>query len=225
MVNDYIQPLQSIWDKLLENVVLKASDWLVQFIYAVAILLIGYLVAKLIKQIIVKLLQSTKIDQWIEEQNLSAALGNRDISVIAGKIAQWWITIVVLQQVMEVLRLGVIGGYLQAIAAQISLGLAALVMIIIGLLIARYVRNAIESTTHRFRRSLAVAVEIVVIYVTAVIALKTVGINVTMLEQAFLIAVAACALVIAIIIGISFGLAFKDDAQSIASDIRKAVKR
>ena len=48
-------------------------------ILGVVIIGIGWFIGNLVKKIVVKILQSTKIDQWIDEQNLTAAIGGKEI--------------------------------------------------------------------------------------------------------------------------------------------------
>jgi len=219
------EQLQDLGTRLVDILVVQASQWLIQLIAVIIIVLVGYLVAKIVKQIVVKLLQSTKIDQWVDEQNLTAAIGGREVSDLAGSIVKWWIVVVVLQQSLRVLQLDVLGGYLGAIANWIMVALVALVMVIVGLLIARYARNAIQATAHSYKRTLGIALELVIIYVVVVVALRTMGFPVQLLEDAFRIAFFAFALVVAIIIGISFGLAFREDAQRLVSEIKKTTKK
>jgi hypothetical protein len=225
MTNPYLGSIQTIGGNLLDILVLQATQWIVKLLSVVVIVLVGYIVAKVIKQIVIKLLQSTKIDQWVDEQNLTAAIGGREVSILAGSIVKWWIVVVVLQQSLIVLQLDVLGGFLGALANYILLALVAMVMIIIGLLLARYARNAIQSTTHSYKKPVGVISELVIIYLAVILALRTIGLNVTILEDAFRIAFAAFALVLAITVGISFGLAFRTEAQKMVSDIKKLAKK
>ncbi len=221
ITNHYLQPIQSIGSNLLDILVYDAARWVAQLIAVVIIVLIGYFVAKVIKQVVIKLLQSTKVDQWVDEQNLTAAIGGREVSVLTGSIVKWWIIAVVLQQALISLNLGVLGGYLGAISNYILIGLVALVMIIVGMLLGRYARNAVQATSHKYKKTVGIALELVIIYVALVLALRTIGINVSILEDAFRIGFAAFALTLAIILGLSFGLAFKEDAQWIVSELKR----
>lgn len=225
MSNPYLQPITTITSNLADILVFQATQWLIKLIAVVIIFVVGWLVAKVVKQIVVKLLQSTKVDQWVDEQNLTAAIGGREVSQIVGSIVKWWIVVIVLQQSLAVLQLDVLGGFLGALASWILAALVALVMLIIGLLLARYARNAVQATDHKYKRTAGIVLEIVIIYLAVVLALRTVKVDVTILEDAFRIAFAAFALVIAIIVGVSFGLAFKEDAQKIVTEIRKLPKK
>jgi hypothetical protein len=98
-------------------------------------------------------------------------------------------------------------------------------MIIVGLLLARYARNSVQATTHKYKRPVALVLELAIIYLSVVLALRTVGIPVTILEDAFRIAFAAFSLVVAIVIGLSFGLAFREDAQKLVGELRKVGKK
>ncbi len=205
-----------LWASFIENVP--------GLVFATAIIIIGWIVGKIVKQIVIKLLQSTKIDQWVDEQNLTAAIGGQELSVLIGSFVKWYIIAVFLAQAVGWIKLDVLKDFLQLIVEWIPLVLGALVIVLLGLLIGRFARNAVEATQHRLKKTVAVAAELIIIYIAAVIALDTIGFNVTILVDAFRIALAAFAITIAIIIGVAFGLAFKDDAKKVIADLRKGAK-
>ena len=221
MVNHYLEPIQTIGNNLVDILVYDAAKWIAQLVAVVLIVLIGYLVAKVVKQVVIKLLQSTRVDQWVDERNLTASIGGREVSELAGSIAKWWIVAVVLQQALINLNLGVLGGYLGAISNYIILALFTIIMMVGGLLLARYARNAIQVTTHKYKKQAGLVVEVLVIYVVLLLALRTIGINVTILEDAFRIGFGAFVLVLAIILGISFGLAFREDAEKMVAELKR----
>ncbi|MEK6973105.1 MAG: hypothetical protein AABW72_03635 [archaeon] len=192
---------------------------------AIIIVLIGWIIGKVIKKIIVTLIQQTKIDEWVEEQNLTAAIGGQKISNIVGSFLKWYIIAIFLIQAVTAFQLTVLQEFLTVLAYYIPQIIVALLILVIGLLIGRYVRNIVDATTYFHKRTIGIIAEVIIIYVAIVLGLDTIqGVDVTILLDAFRISLLAFTLTIAIIVGITLGFAFKDDAKDLISEIRKKAK-
>ena len=190
---------------------------------ALIIILIGVVIGRIVKEIVVRLLQASKVDNWVEEHKLKAAIGNMKVSVIAGSFVKWYIIALFLAQSVALVNMEVLKAFMQNLVNWIPLALKALVVFIGGLLIARFVRNMIETAQHQYKRTVATIVEAIIIYMGIVMALNTVGINTQILLYAFVVAFSALVLVAAIVVGIAFGMAFFKDAKQIVADIRKEI--
>ena len=190
-------------------------------IIAIVLLAIGYIVAVIARMIIVTILDATMIDKWFEEQNLSVALGGKKVSTIVGLFAQWYIIAIFLAQSVSTFQLATLRDFLTKLADYIPLVLAALVIFAAGLLVARYIRNAVDSTKYKFKKTVGLVVEILIVYIALVIALQNIGVNVEILVNLFNIALTAFVLAMAIIVGISFGFAFKGEAKKFVDDLKK----
>lgn len=209
--------LLNLWSKFVEIIP--------GLLAALVIVIIGWIIAKILKEIVVKILQSAKLDQWIAEKNLSKAIGNRELSAILGKLVKWYVIIVFLGQAVALIQLDVLRNFAWVLVLYVPLVLGGILLLIMGLLLGKYVFNHITATGHKFAKTVAYLAESFVIYVAVVMALQTIGFDVTILLDAFRIAVFAFALAIALIIGISFGLAFKDEAKTIVADLKKTVQQ
>ena len=135
-----------------------------------------------------------------------------------------YVILTFLTQATEFVMLGSIRAFLNALIYYIPLVIAGLIIIVLGLLLARFVRNKIDATQHKFKKTFAGVAEIVIIYLAVVIALRRIGIDVTLLEWGFLIALTVFLVVIALIIGLGVASAFKDDAREFVSEIKKEMK-
>lgn len=188
---------------------------------ALIIILVGVIVGRILKELVVRVLQGAKIDSWIEEHKLKSAIGNTHISNIAGSFVKWYTIALFLAQAVELVQMQVLKGFMQALVSYIPLVLAGLIVLIGGLLVAKYVRNLIESTQHQYKKTIAVIVEVIIIYMSAVMALRTAGFDVEILVSAFNIAFTALVLALAITLGLAFGIAFFKDAKQIVADLKK----
>ncbi|MDO8427826.1 MAG: hypothetical protein Q7S92_01300 [Candidatus Diapherotrites archaeon] len=195
--------------------------FLPQLIGAIIIILVGWIAAKILKHAVVMLLEHSTLDKWVEEQNLTAAIGGKKISQLVGSITKWFVIAIFLSQAVATFNLMVLGSFLARLADYIVLFLVAVVIVSIGLIVGRYVRHSVEATEHMHKRAVGMILEIVLVYMALVIGLQNLGLRVDVLVDLFRIAFTGFTLTIAIIVGLGFGLAFKDQAKDILGDISK----
>jgi hypothetical protein len=193
-------------------------------IAALIVIIIGIIVARIVKKIVEKVLEAARIDAWIADHKLSSAIGNAKLSKIVGVLVKWYVIVLFLAQAMDLIGMKVLRDFTAYLVRYIPKAAAGAFIFVLGLLVAKYVRVLLEGTGHKYKRTVATVVEWLVIYVVLVIALQTAGINVTILVEAFKIAVTAFAIVLAIIIGIVAALSFKKEIQSLVNEVRKEVK-
>jgi len=191
---------------------------------ALLLIILGYIIGWIIKKVIVRFLQSTKIDAWMSDQNLVSAIGNKKISQVAGSIAKWYVFFVFFKQAVELVNLITLREAIGFWIGYALLAIAAIVVIIAGLIIGRYVRNAIGMTKHSLRASAGLIVELAIVYVAVVMGIRLIGLPTQLLEAAFMIAFAGVVIAISLAIGISFGFALKDEAKIIVKEMKKSKK-
>jgi hypothetical protein len=199
-------------------------NFLPQLIGALVIIVVGWIVAKILKKIVVTLLEHSTLDKWVEEQNLTAAIGGKKISALMGTVVKWFVIAIFLSQAVSTFQLQVLGTFLAQLANYIVLFLVAVVIISIGLITGRYVRHAIEATDHNQKRVVGLILEVIVIYLSLVIGLQNLGLQVTVLVDLFRIAFTGFVLTVALVVGIGFGLAFKDEAKGLMGGFTKEFK-
>ena len=216
-ITDIGTALQGAFGNLLDAFV----DAIPGIIIAVLLVIIGWFVGKLLQIVTVKLLKTSGIDEYIKKVNLTSALGNITISRIAGKIVEWYIILIFLQQAVVFLGEGPVSNFIGQIVGYIPEGLAGIIIIVIGLLFGRYISNKIQATQHRYKQTAASVAEFIIAYMALVMGLGTMGLDVTILIEAFKIGFTALVLVAAIVVGIAFGLAFRTDAKRIIAELKK----
>jgi hypothetical protein len=188
---------------------------------AIIIFCVGWVAGVICKRIVMKILQKTRVDDWMEEQNLVSAIGNKKISAIAGSIVKWYIIAVFIAQAVELVQLKVLREFVTSAVYWFPNLILAGLIIFAGLILGRYIRNAIEATKHSFKCTIGLVLEILIIYAAVVMAVQTIKIDATILIVAFALAVGGFVIAIGIATGISFGLALKDEAKSIVKELRK----
>jgi hypothetical protein len=190
------------------------------------LLVAGYIVGFIIKRIVLRLLASMRIDEWLEEQNLSDAIAGRTVSNIIAGIFQWSIILLFLAQGAALMQYEVLKSTLQGLVYFVYLFILAILIGLAGLIIARYVRNILEVSMTRFRKIIGIAAELLILYMAVVMALKVIPtIDTTILEYAFIIGFGSIAFAGALAIGLGFGLAFKDEAKAMLKEWETPKKR
>jgi hypothetical protein len=192
---------------------------------AIAFIIAGYFIGVVVKIIISKLLGKMGLDEWFEEQNLLAAIGNKSVSEVAGTIAKWYIFFIFLKQSVELVNLVTLNEVLGFWIQYALLIIVALCVIIGGMIIGRFARNAIETSKHSLSKVFGLGVEIIVVYIAVVMAIDILMLPTTLLEFAFLIALAGIVLSVSLMVGIGFGLAMKDEAKVIIKELKKPIKK
>jgi len=240
MANILNEFVGSIYDAVVTNIGREFIRVIPGLVAAIIIVLIGWVLARIIKQVVIKLLQSTKIDQWIDEQNLTAAIGGKEVSALVGSLTKWYVLGIFLAQAVGWLKLETFRVYLERLfvfsgeagaPSPIFFSLlGGVVVMAAGLLIARYFRNRIEATTFRLKRIFGLGLEGVVLLFTGVLALTlVVGADIANivldLLQLFLTPfIQAFAWVLAIVVGISLLTNSRAELKKVVDELKKSVK-
>lgn len=208
------------------------------YLVGVAILiLIGWVIGKILKQIVIRVLQTTRVDQWLDEQNLAAAIGGKEVSVLAGSLVKWYVIVLFLAAATglcispsangECVKLAALENFFTALVAYIPKVLGGIVVFVGGLLLGRYAKNAVEITQHKFKKLASGLAEGLIVLFSGILALTMILGESTMLVLRGYLSdfigpfITAFAWVTAIVVGISLLLNFKEDLRKFALDIIK----
>jgi len=209
-----LDPLVTLWNSFVSV--------LPGLLAAIIILIVGYFVAFLIGHALKLLLEKLGLNRWVYSSALSKAIGHTNVAAFLGEILKWYIFIIFFQVAVDLLQLGTLSDLLKSFVLWLPNVIAAVVILLAGVALALYVEIKIrEHTKMKGMRFVAGLAKIVVLLLVAMIALKQIGIDITILENTFLVIVATLGLGIAIAIGLGFGAAFKGIAPGVIKGIRK----
>ncbi len=209
-----VNPLRSIWNGII-NV-------LPGLVAAVIILIVGYLIALVLSYIVEKLLDKVKFDHLVMERtNLKSIIGKFRLSHFLSIITKWYVFILFLPPSASVIRLDPLAYFLLEVARWVPNVIVAVILGIIGVMAAEYVAKKINDTKVRAAEILAGVAKMVIFIFTALIVLDQIGVKVAVAQSSFLIILAGIMLAIALMLGIGFGHAFKDEARNIIKETKK----
>ena len=188
----------------------KISAFIPKLIGAMIILLVGWLVARLVRYGTVKLLQLIKLDQISDATGVKEFLakGNihKSISEIVGSLIYWFLLIIVLVAALDALGLAIVSGLLNSVVLYIPNVIAAVIVLTLGVLLGSFLDAAIRTTASNAGLSIANGLGKVALYgimvFSASIALIQLGIGSDVIASSFEIALGAVALALALAFGL-----------------------
>jgi hypothetical protein len=217
--------VEIIGTDIFSSIWLAFLDILPNLVVAIAFIILGYILGLIAKAVIVRIFSLVGIDEWFEEQNLLAAIGNKNFSEIAGTIAKWYLFFIFIKQAVEIVNLVTLNQVLGFWIQYALLAIVAIGVIIGGLIIGRFARNAIEATGHSLRRVIGLMLELIIAYIAFVMGISIVGLPTYLLESAFIIAFFGMIFALSLMIGLGFGLALKDEAKTVIKELKKSTKK
>lgn len=219
-----------MWETLIvgpvKSVISQAGLFISALAGVVVILLIGWIIAKIVRNIIVRLLKV--IDSLAETAGVNDVLAKGGIkyspSGLVGAIFYWLILLATLSVAINTVGLTVAADLLNQVILYIPNVIAAIIVLILGGFAARFLTNVVQATTANIgleqSRLLGKIVEVIVIVFVIVVALEQLRIGQYVIGPATLIILASLGLAIAL----AFGLGARDLAKDTLEDLIKKLK-
>ena len=177
------------------------------------LLFLGWGIGKILGRIAEEIIKRSKIESVLFEKKPVISL-----SSLASIIVSWSIYLLFIKAGVDVLGIKAISDILASLLSFIPRFVAFLVVFFAGYFISEYLRVSIEKSEIEYRRLIAKIVFWLGIYVSAIIALPLVGIDVFILQLLLLIVI----IFMLLPISIGFSLAIKDELKK---DVKKWLKK
>ena len=213
------------WDAILLEPIRAFLDQLVGFlpnlVAVVAILVGGWIVARLIRTALTRLLRAVKADRLAERIQLAEMLAKggieRTFSQLVAALAYWVVMLVVLVAALNALQLTATAELLQRLVGFLPTIVTAIVVLILGILAAGFLGATVRAVASNAgivqAQVLGQFAQVIVIIFAVVVALQQV--QVQFVGDAFLIILAAISFALAL----AFGLGCRDLAGRWMSDL------
>ena len=205
----------------------QVLGFLPEIVAALVVLIIGVLVAKALAKLVQQIVRAVKVDKFVRKINLIQKIEEAgtvvEFSFILAWMVKWFLYIVLLIAVSEILHLGQFTSFLRDIALYLPNVIIAVLILIVGLVLGEFVDNLIVSilkSTKAKLGAMAGAVAKWSIFVFAVLAaLIQLGVAVTLIQTLF----TAIMVTIALSAGLAFGLGGRDAAKSFIEKLRRDI--
>jgi len=205
-----VDPLVKIWQSTI--------DVLPGLVAAIIVLIVGYIIAVIIGGIVKRACVKLNLDKWaLAKTNLQKMTGKFSLSAFFGIIVKWLVFVAFWPQAAALIKLPSLSGMLTRVAAWVPDLIWAIVIAMGGFIGAEYVAKQVTETKTLGASVIATVLKAVIIIVTAMVALRQIGIDIGVAENSFLIILAG----IMLAVGLGFGLALKGEATSIIKAVKK----
>lgn len=180
MVSTWLEKLSAVIMQSLSDV----TGFLPQLIAAFMILIIGTAFARMIKRVVVRLLEAVKVSKIVEKTPIEHFLKNADltnkIEAVLGSVVYWLVMLVVLQTGAAVLGLSPLTDILNRILLYIPNIISAILILFFGVLMAgvveSLVKGSIKTIDGRSARLLGKVASYLVVTISALAAISELGI-------------------------------------------------
>ena len=211
-----LNPLLTLWSGFINT--------LPGIVAAIIILIIGYFVALGLGSLVRIILEKAGLNNYMEKHKVSSLVGHIKISNLFGEIIKWYVFIIFIQAAVDLLHLGSLSSVLTNFVLWLPNVIVAAVVIIFGVGLAHYVGIKVEEHTDmKGTKFLSRLLKIVIIFMVVVVALSQIGVDVSIIENTFLILIGALGLGIAIALGIGLGKSMNINGKQIVRDIEDLV--
>lgn len=210
-----LDPLTTLWESFV-NVLPGVSACIVIFVLG---LLVAWIVGKVTKGILI----GTGLDRWASKTKISRSLGGVSLSVILSTILKWWVFIAFFAAAVEVLNLGVLSDMLVKLASWMPGAIVATLVVIFGWVGADWVASKVRKKEVKGSYLFGDIIKIVIVVFIVLIALRQIGIRISLAETTVIIILGGIMLGVAIAIGIGFGKALQKQADKIVKRIQSRI--
>jgi len=194
----------------------KITAFLPELIGAIIIFVVGWIIARLVKVGVEKLLRLVRFDTATEKTGVNKFLKKGEIvkapSEIVGTLVYWFIMILVLIASLDALGLPIVSDMLNSIFLYIPNVVAAIIVLVLGILmgnlLSAVVRTAASNAGLKNAEGLGKLALYAIVFFSGAIALIQLGIGKEVVASAFGLVFGAAALALAL----AFGLGGRDVA-------------
>jgi len=205
------------------------GQFLVSVLLVLIILLIGWLIAKLIRTLVTKGLRVVKLDDLSDRIELDSLLAKGGIgyslSELLGIICYWLALLVTFMVAINAVGLTIAADLLNKVVLYIPNIIAAIFILIIGMFVATIVRNIVQAAANNAgldnAKVLAKVVDIAVMVFAIMMALEQLGIGTQTISLLVSIVLGSLGLGLAL----AFGLGCKDIVGRTVSDFVDKLKK
>lgn len=207
----------------------RIGAFIPKLIGVLIILIIGWLIAKIIEELLVRSLKLIRLDTLSEKSGTSNFLAKGGIkytlSELIGALVYWIVLLIVIITALNALQWTVAAELLNTVVGYIPNIIVAIFILVLGMfvstLLGTVIRTAASNAGITQAKLLGQITQAVVIIFAAVIALQQLKIQTTILLSVINIVVAA----IGLALGLAFGLGCKDIAGKAVADFLDRLKK
>ena len=218
-MNGTLTNVQDTFLQLLNTVL----NFLPRLLNAALLLIIGYVIAWVLREVLTRGLRAIHFDDLSNRAGVTRALRmagtNLDAARVLADVVFWWIFLIFIELAVNALGLVEISVFLNAVLSYIPNVLVAILIIVIGALLANVVAGVILAAAGEARLSLAPVLANVARWAIIIFAVLAALTQLHVAENMIFILFAATVGMLAIAGGLAFGLGGVDAARGVISGL------
>ena len=203
---------------------LGAAAFLPNFLAGIVILLIGVIIASIVKRIVVEVFNALKVESYLKRYGIPEARKEFSWTNILTEIVRWFVIVLFLVPTADVWGLPQITVILNTFLLYLPNVFVAAIIGLVGLVFARLAADVVLASTRGLSadasRATATATRVAITIFVLLAVLTQLGVAADLIRILFTGFVAMLALAG----GIAFGLGGKDFAKSLLDDLKKKLK-
>lgn len=211
--------LVNLWDAFI--------DFLPDFLAALIIFIVGWIISAGIGKLVTQILRALRINQGLDrlgiKRRLKKAGADFDVNVVLGKLVEWFLVIVFLMAAVDILGLTEVTAFLKAVLFYIPNIIIAGLILIAGVLVAdllfRVVRGSVKTAGLKSADFIASVAKWSVLIFAILAALVQLNVAASFIQTLFTGVIAMLALAA----GLAFGLGGREQAADFLKKLRHDV--
>ncbi|OGE73709.1 MAG: hypothetical protein A3I07_02045 [Candidatus Doudnabacteria bacterium RIFCSPLOWO2_02_FULL_42_9] len=226
-MNDYNSYSQTVADSL-QNLYARFINFLPNFLVAVIILVVGWVVASFVAKLIRQVLHSAKVDEIGDKLGLDEISNRTGMKMsVSGTLAwlvKWFLLIAVFLAAADILNLTEISAFLNQVLLYIPSVIAAAAILLVGTMLARFLGNLVR---HSVKAAGLVSADLLATVTTWAVMIFTVLATLDQLRVAEGFVTTLFTGIIAMLAiagGLAFGLGGKEHASKVLDRIERDIK-
>ncbi len=204
------QKTQEVLSSTFERLYVQTMDWLPNAIVAVVVLLVGYVIARLAAKLVTTLGEKLNLQYAAQRGGLVDSLNQvgikRSVPAIFGTVVFWMFILLFVMSAANALGFQTISDAMNRVVEYVPSVLFALVIVVVGLLAASFLRGVVATSADRFgvtyASGLANATYYAIVLMTLLAAFARISIEFALLNQAIMIVLAGMALAFGLAVGL-----------------------
>lgn len=221
------QVSQAVIDALTDS--LRATaQFLPNLVAAIVIFVVGVIVAAVLKNALIRLLEIINFEGWLRNTGIPEALKRAEpglsVSKLLAELLRWFVILIFLIPAVDQLGLGAVNALITDLLRYIPNVVVAVIIVAIGAVIARIARDFVTATATglgtQFSNVTGRVAQVAIIVFSVLAALTQLGVAPDLIKILFTGFVA----MVALAGGLAFGLGGQDSAKTLLDSVRKSLQ-
>ncbi|MDD5760412.1 MAG: hypothetical protein PHI06_15200 [Desulfobulbaceae bacterium] len=192
-------------------------------IFAVLLVVIGWLVGILVAKFFKKLLEVIKLEEFLASHRLDDALGGVKVSKVITQLVKYYVILIFVQYAVSLLAPGTMTEFLTQLLNFVPKLIGAVLILVFAAVIGELAKEKVLEIHEKeqYMRLIGSGAKYLVIYIGLVMGLETVGFPTQILTATFVTILQALGFAFALAFGLAFGFGGQDTAKDWLKEWRK----